>query len=285
MSSTNNTILPNDNKSNRLLIYIFFSTKILYSILLFIISEYNNYSILNINYLPVYFLVSVGSFFIPKTKLNTYFSYSIILFSILLTYSKYANTYPNGSSPNAIFIEIIYSITIIYVYGISKTLIIPIIFIFSSLYKIQYFSDVSMITWERNPIYMLMNNLFFSYTIVYTTILVSFYEYDHNKYEKVFKNNYTILKEKKLELIELNKKLKINFELIENLADQNSHRLRAPLARIKGISMLIKQLDEDGSSDSIDQTMITQISSSLDEIQQEVQHLKDNLTANTLKLN
>jgi signal transduction histidine kinase len=285
MSYINENIIPNTESSNRLLIYIFFITKIFYSIILFSISEYKDYSIANINYLPIYFFVSLASFFIPKAKLNTYFSYSLILFSVLLTYSKYANTYPNGSSPNAIFMEIIYSITIIYVYGVSKTLIIPIIFIISSLYKIHYFSDVSMVTWDRNPTYMFMNNFFFSYTIVYTIIFVSFYENDHNKYEKTFKNNYTLLKEKKLELIEINKKLKMNFELIENLAEQNSHKLRAPLARIKGISLLIKQLEEDGSSDPIDQMMFSQISSSLDEIQQEVQKLKDNLTVNTLNLN
>jgi signal transduction histidine kinase len=264
-----------DNREKKL-INFFYCANILYCLIYFTLPIEHKFKELFIGFLSLCLLLSIASFFVPYKNLKKYlFSYSII-FSLLIVYSKLTFTYPNGTSPNSVFIELVFTFTVIYVFGLGKALVFPLIFVCSTIFKIYLFQDVSEISWEREFTSMLRNSLFFIFTLVYVLIYVSYIEKTRVILKMMFTDNYNLLEQKKGNLESINIRLIHTFDQIEKLAHQNSHNMRAPLARIKGISTLLEQLDEDMD---MHESMTNEIRKSFTEIHNEIESFKESLSA------
>lgn len=207
-----------------------------------------------------------------------FFNAQIIIHTIILALFKFSVVNSNASGPMQIMLELALSITSVYYYGMKLGFWVPLLFILTSYYRLFLIEYDP--TFEINIIDPPGGRLIIIGFIlmIYTTVFSGLFSHKiAGLLDKNEKNNIS-LDIASIKLQAQNKALEETFEKLEDAAVINSHRLRAPIARIKGLIIIyneIKDLDlsEDDPIAAI--SLKNEILNSIDEFNVEYQHLKE----------
>lgn len=178
------------------------------------------------------------------------FTSQILIHTIIVTYFKFSIVNENGSGPLSTMLELSISITCVYYYGKKYGLWIPLLFILSSYYRLYLIEHITSFTIDVvNPNGGRLMVTGFA-LMIYTTLFSGLFSHRVEVLlEKNEKNNIALdiaslkAQAQNLALIETFKKL-------EDVAVINSHRLRAPIARIKGLLIMYNELKNAGFADN-----------------------------------
>lgn len=203
-----------------------------------------------------------------------FFLLCVFLFTLFLTYVKFRITNASGSGAIQTLIEFSLSITVIYYFGLRKSFWLPLLFILTSVLRL-YLMQTSFIAYMQ-----IVETEFLRLNITATVILLYFLSISdgfRSRIISLFDSSSQVLEslersKKRLEVDNL--ALQEAYKQIEDMATINSHRLRAPIARIQGLVHLINSLQEEQYNDELPVDLSSEINRSLQELEDELNSFK-----------
>lgn len=238
------------------------------------------YSFLNEN---LYVLIYASSFsislllagiFMPNKWIKRYFLFTVLMFSILVLGLKFVITNSNGSGPLQSMLELVLSITIVYLYGFKKGGWLPVLFIGSTFIRLWMLKNNVGTHWIVLDAESLRINLIgvclILFVLAFSGTFTEVISKEIIRY-KLYKEDLDLAQTKlNLQTIALEE----SYQQIEQLADLNSHRLRAPVARIQGLMLLMQELQTNGVLDDHDEIVDLDLKS---ELEKSIIELKDEM--------
>lgn len=171
-------------------------------------------------------------------------------------------------------IEFSLSITVIYYFGLKKSFWLPLFFVATSVLRL-YVMQTSFISYMQ-----IIETEFLRVNITATIILIYFLnisETFRNRMVELFDRSSKIsasLESSRKRLEVDNMALQEAYNQVEDMATINSHRLRAPIARIQGLVHLINSLQEEQYNEDLPVDLSSEINRSLQELEDELNSFK-----------
>lgn len=203
-----------------------------------------------------------------------FFLLCVFLFTLFLTYVKFRITNASGSGAMQTLIEFSLSITVIYYFGLKKSFWLPLFFVATSVLRL-YVMQTSFISYMQ-----IIETEFLRVNITATIILIYFLnisETFRNRMVELFDRSSKIsasLESSRKRLEVDNMALQEAYNQVEDMATINSHRLRAPIARIQGLVHLINSLQEEQYNEDLPVDLSSEINRSLQELEDELNSFK-----------
>lgn len=248
---------------------IFSSIIVVTSVLVFnLIELYLIFAIIALSIASISLSVTV----LFSSYLKYIFTITFIFYCISILLARFTIVNFNGSSPVLYFFETALCITAVFRFGTYKGLLVSVIFIVTSLLKYYLYNTTNLNHW-------LIINGGFSSTFVLISILSTYiviysiyFSQSVNKLRHVQITNHRRLLEAKNESLAREKKLSDLIYEIENISAVNSHKLRGPLSRLKGLIILLKisEVDTTWSENAMIEFTKLEIARTIDEISNEL---------------
>lgn len=190
------------------------------------------------------------------------FGANILMNIIYLTIVKFYLINESGTGSLHSLIELSVAITAVYFYGFSKAYWVPLLFIITSFVRLFLF-QAGYLEWMliSNPPAIRVS-ISAGVLMVYVALFAGLFSKRISELISDYKSTITKLELSELKIKTQETALRETYEKLETLASDNSHLLRAPIARIKGLLIIYNEL----SSSVSDQEELLQSISLKEEI-------------------
>jgi hypothetical protein len=219
------------------------------------------------------FFIGLGFLVSYYPRLSIYTGISIFTLYLLFMHTQFSSY--SGTAPIMQMTELLFSIFLIYRFGWKRIFFVPVLFVVFAIlqfYLVRYGLSSATILHDP-PLPALV--LFYFLIGLSLLILSRFFKKRQEEYAEMMRQQNKERRNRRDELWIVKTQRKEQLTRIYELSDRNSHRLRAPVARIMSLLELQKEgVPAEMIELQLGQSVIKVILKALEELQSEIHHMQ-----------